>query len=195
MLRTHGLFPDGLDYSLHVPFVLNKRKFLALADEFDLSKGYLLRSVYGNRWDIGGEEAEDVKAYSDSNIPTTARGAFLSSDDSTINVLALRTLLNRMFPEPCEYEAFLTPSHMERIEVTFTKNVYPYKKGQRGMIREDMARGHLKDCVEIVAEKPVEKKPEVSEKPKRVYKRKSEKSQEPKSNKSMAGRKKTTKSA
>jgi hypothetical protein len=58
-----------------------------------------------------------------------------------------------------------------------------------------MARGHLKDCVEIVAEKPVEKKPEVSEKPKRVYKRKSEKSQEPKSNKSMAGRKKTTKSA
>lgn len=60
--NAHAMYPDGLDYSLHTPFVYNKDKLRQALDAVQ-DKNIVLRSVYGNMHEVGGFHATDVKIY------------------------------------------------------------------------------------------------------------------------------------
>lgn len=107
--NTHAMFPDGLDYSLHTPFVYNKAK---LAEAIDAcgDKMMLLRSVYGNLHKVGGERMDDVKlhcagsfalywdvtGFDDLNCISTSDGAVLSD--------RFQEWVMAKYPEPSIYE-------------------------------------------------------------------------------------------
>ena len=59
---------DTLNYALHVPMLINKKKALATLNQFKSSP--MFRSLYGNHHDIGGTIIKDVKVYNLDQIPT-----------------------------------------------------------------------------------------------------------------------------
>lgn len=90
------------DYELHVPIMYEKKKFLDLASRIDPSiAGYLMRSIYGNFWKIGGGKTQDVKVY--VNWQWNG-GTFLSTDDTVTRRDEFRRWINAKFPEPSIYE-------------------------------------------------------------------------------------------
>jgi len=61
VLQNKGL--STLHYGVHCPFLINKTKFLQLEKQFrwERSKGYLTRCIYGNVFQVGGEQTKDIK--------------------------------------------------------------------------------------------------------------------------------------
>lgn len=95
---------DSLDYELHVPFPVQKTK-LAKA----ISYGVLWRSVYGNLYDVGGEEIPDVKVYADhyknprSHNYSKSKFPFISTEDRSFPEVK-KFLFLKKFPKPSSYE-------------------------------------------------------------------------------------------
>jgi hypothetical protein len=99
---------DGpvLDYELHVPMVMEKKK-LSLILRY---KG-LWRSVYGNIFNVGGIEITDVKVYGESSIfyPTSydmnnLKYDYISSNDDSFDIVR-ETILDKRFNSKSIYEA------------------------------------------------------------------------------------------
>ncbi|MFG6605268.1 hypothetical protein ACGYLM_01475 [Sulfitobacter sp. 1A10445] len=107
--NTHAMFPDGLDYSLHTPFVYNKAK-LAEAIEACGDRPMLLRTVYGNLHSIGGEKMDDVKIHTarDFSLFWHVTGFdgldSISTSDETVLSKTFQEWIAARFPEPCVYE-------------------------------------------------------------------------------------------
>jgi hypothetical protein len=107
-LRRKGI-KDPLDYTLHIPFKMNKNKLRSIIDT-----GISWRLAYGNLYSVGGTRVDiidgvnrDVKVYMQNNklsdIPANSiASTFLSSEDKSFQYL--RDRLNEMFPEPSEFE-------------------------------------------------------------------------------------------
>lgn len=72
-----------LSYELHTPFIFNKEKLLDIINKYPDMR--CSRTVYGNLYNIGGEQHEDVKIFSDSPDFDYKTSQFLSTDDSVIN--------------------------------------------------------------------------------------------------------------
>jgi hypothetical protein len=95
-----------LDYDLHVPMVMEKEKLKIVLKH---GTEFLWRSMYGNMFNIGGKEMEDVKVYSEG--PLIAKSydiinkdhKYLSSTDSSFSMLH-KTILNKLFKTNCIYE-------------------------------------------------------------------------------------------
>ena len=72
-----------LSYGLHTPFIFNKEKLLNLINTYpDLRCS---RTVYGNFYNIGGTQHEDIKIFSDSPNFDWSNSRFLSTDDCIVN--------------------------------------------------------------------------------------------------------------
>lgn len=96
---------NPLSYEVHVPFVMNKEKLKPILKH----KRELWRSMYGNLYNVGGKQIEDVKVY-----PRTSYfygkfnweknlDKFISSQDESF--LELKTnLLDTKFPKKTIYE-------------------------------------------------------------------------------------------
>lgn len=107
-LRRKGIL-DPLDYTLHIPFKMNKDKLRSIVDS-----GVSWRLAYGNIYEVGGEQvnvvsgnSKDVKVYlKDNKISdspaNTITDTFLSSEDRSFEYLKDR--LDGLFPEPSEFE-------------------------------------------------------------------------------------------
>lgn len=93
-------FSNPLSYELHVPFLVEKSKLL----EVIKYKNLLWRSMYGNIFNVGGEQTADVKVYLTSNMSfkdydyLSGDSPFLSTNDSSFKVIE-RNLLRGMFNE------------------------------------------------------------------------------------------------
>lgn len=77
-LRSNGL--NTLSYELHVPMLVSRVQLLAAINELveaSVTKDVLLRSYYGNRFNIESVYLDDCKHVSDFNRP------FLSSTESS----------------------------------------------------------------------------------------------------------------
>lgn len=105
--NTYEMYPNGLDYSLHIPFVFNKTKLRKTIKHLEgLDKPVLLRTVYGNMHKIGGEQMDDVKLCQKDwrrqrelpNLP------FLSTDDQIVRKARFEKAMKRRFPAPSVYE-------------------------------------------------------------------------------------------
>ena len=97
-LRAKGY--DRLDYALHVPMLINRKKALKVLDEFPFCP--MFRSLYGNYCKVGGVLADDVKITDE--ITTPADMAFISTDDNSFANGAVGKFIRDAFPDKCKYE-------------------------------------------------------------------------------------------
>lgn len=71
---------EALSYELHVPMLFDKKKLLPLLNllerNIEIGKCPLIRSLYGNHYDVGGVETIDVKNPQDYRLCT-----FLSTNE------------------------------------------------------------------------------------------------------------------
>lgn len=95
---------DVLDYELHVPMVMEKEKLLQVINFSDL-----WRSRYGNTFNVGGIEIEDVKVYTTGSLVKKSYDmhkrtlGYLSSNDDSFDVVRDKILAHR-FTEKTIYE-------------------------------------------------------------------------------------------
>jgi hypothetical protein len=104
-LRDLGL-KSPLDYELHLPMIMEKKKL-----KITLKHGsdFLWRSMYGNLFNVGGVQIEDVKVYTEG--PLTAKSyqiknkehRYLSSTDTSFRML-YDNILKDLFKTKCTYE-------------------------------------------------------------------------------------------
>ncbi len=96
---------DILDYELHVPMVMEKEKLLAIVELPDL-----WRSRYGNTFDVGGIEIDDVKVYSFGALTKKSydinnlKYDYLSSNNDSFEMIRDK-VLKVSFPDKVVYEA------------------------------------------------------------------------------------------
>ena len=96
---------DVLDYELHVPMVMKKEKLLAIVELPDL-----WRSRYGNTFDVGGIEIDDVKVYSFGALTKKSydinnlKYDYLSSNNDSFEMIKDK-ILNINFADKTAYEA------------------------------------------------------------------------------------------
>ena len=95
---------DVLDYELHVPMVMEKEKLLKIIDVPDL-----WRSRYGNVFNVGGIEMDDVKLYSSGVFAKKISEVdilkydYLSSNDDSFEEMK-QTILDVYFTNKTVYE-------------------------------------------------------------------------------------------
>jgi len=81
-LKTLG--KSALSYELHVPFIFNKEKLEALLNKYPTQ--HCTRTLYGNLYNIGGKQAEDIKTFSSKPEFDYKNTSLLSSDDGIDNI-------------------------------------------------------------------------------------------------------------
>lgn len=86
--------------SIHVPMPLVKDKMASVLD--DLGPALLFRTVYGNRWKVGGQLSQDVKIAKTNTVPT---GRYASTSDTAFRCRPVGRHIRDMFPDPSPYEA------------------------------------------------------------------------------------------
>lgn len=92
---------DRLNYALHVPMLINRKKGLETLKAF---KGYpMFRSLYGNHHRIGGVVTDDVKIMNVTEKPT-GKETYLSTDDKSFSEGKVGEYIRKAFPDKCKYE-------------------------------------------------------------------------------------------
>jgi hypothetical protein len=104
MIRRDFKIENPLNYELHVPMPMEKGKLAEI-----LGKKYpMWRSVYGNKYNLGGIEIQDVKIHTNPIYSTNIHDhmvselPFMSCDDASFKLLV--GYLEDLFPEPSKYE-------------------------------------------------------------------------------------------
>ena len=92
---------DTKNYALHVPMLINRKKALAVLDEFPFVP--MFRSLYGNKYDIGGIDRKDVKLVVIDKEPNHGSD-YLSTADNSWLVGKIGAYIKAQFPDPSEYE-------------------------------------------------------------------------------------------
>lgn len=98
-LQEHGF--DTLDYTLHVPMLINKKKCTECLDTFPNSP--MFRSLYGNFAHIGGIITDDVKMVALDQEPT-GEEQLLSTSDASFQNGEVGRYIRSMFPNKSRYE-------------------------------------------------------------------------------------------
>lgn len=97
---------NPLDYELHVPMIMEKNK---LREVLKYKDQFLWRSVYGNIYNIGGEEMKDVKVYTKGPLVLKSynlnidQHQYLSSADSSFQIIWEKILKNQ-FKQKTKFE-------------------------------------------------------------------------------------------
>ena len=99
ILRDKGY--DRLDYALHVPMLINRKKALETLKEFQGCP--MFRSLYGNHHKVGGVIVNDVKISSEIELPKGDE-TFISTDDNSFNNGKVGEYIRNAFPDKCKYE-------------------------------------------------------------------------------------------
>lgn len=101
-------FTDLKSYALHIPMVMNKERRKLLATIVSLVNPMHLdtqmRTLYGNFWRVGGEQAPDVKV-NGLREKFDEGSTFLSSNDQTFKNGEIGYYIRQRFNTKCKYEA------------------------------------------------------------------------------------------
>jgi hypothetical protein len=95
-----------LDYELHIPMVMEKKKLKQILQNNDQ---FLWRSIYGNVFNVGGDQMEDVKIYSRGPLVLKSYNIkkdehiYLSSADNSFDMI-LNNILRKQFSQRTKYE-------------------------------------------------------------------------------------------
>jgi len=97
---------NPLDYELHIPMVMEKQKLKKTLKNNDQ---FLWRSIYGNTFNVGGEQMEDVKVYTKGPLILKSynlnkdKHIYLSSADTSFDII-LNSILIKQFIKKTKYE-------------------------------------------------------------------------------------------
>jgi hypothetical protein len=97
---------NPLDYELHIPMVMEKEK---LKQTLQHNYQFLWRSIYGNVFNVGGEQMEDVKVYVKGPLVLKSYNIkkddhiYLSSADTSFDIL-FNNILKKQFNLKTKYE-------------------------------------------------------------------------------------------
>ena len=109
ILTNTRLIEQGIanpyDYELHIPMVMEKDKLLPIIKKYP---NCLWRSMYGNIYNVGGTQMEDVKVYTNPrHLPRskeiTDNSTFMSTEDQAFNIM-LDKILSKLFTTKSSYE-------------------------------------------------------------------------------------------
>jgi hypothetical protein len=95
-----------LDYELHIPMIMEKKKLKQILQNNDQ---FLWRSIYGNVFNVGGEQMEDVKVYVKGPLVLKSYNIkkddhiYLSSADTSFDIL-FNNILKKQFNQKTKYE-------------------------------------------------------------------------------------------
>lgn len=107
ILRRMG-FEEPLNYGLHIPMKINKKKWLEawkMQEEYNPKRLPIhLRTFYGNVFHLKGEGIDDVKLAKLTEIPS-GEELFLSSNDNSFAVGNIGDYVRSRFPKACKYES------------------------------------------------------------------------------------------
>lgn len=87
---------EPLDYDIHTPMIMNKYNLAKVVD-MNLAP----RSTYGNIFNVGGTQIDDVKIYRYNNKIDDSSGIFSTEDRS---IYLVRKMLIEHFPTRSSYE-------------------------------------------------------------------------------------------
>lgn len=90
---------DTRSYELHIPFVFNKEKLLALIEKYP--DVHATRTFYANYYHLRGVQMNDVKVLKGEK--RWKDGPFLSTDDRSFGG-PVGAYIREQFPERCKYE-------------------------------------------------------------------------------------------
>lgn len=96
---------EVLDYELHVPMPMEKEKLKKVLNHKDF-----WRSRYGNTFNVGGIEMQDVKVYVEGSLVKKSYDVdnliydYISSSGDSFELIKAK-ILNSRFPEKTSYEA------------------------------------------------------------------------------------------
>jgi hypothetical protein len=98
-------FINPLDYELHIPMPMHKAGLLDVITKYPEC---LWRSMYGNLFNVGGKQMEDVKVYknkrhAERSAEITKNSIYLSTEDTGLNIM-LDKILKDLLPNPSPYE-------------------------------------------------------------------------------------------
>jgi len=97
---------NPIDYELHVPMIMEKQK---LKETLKNNDQFLWRSIYGNMFNVGGEQMEDVKVYIKGPLVLKSYNLknddhiYLSSADTSFDIL-FNNILKKQFNQKTKYE-------------------------------------------------------------------------------------------
>jgi hypothetical protein len=96
---------NPIDYELHIPMVMEKEKLFNIVDNYP---DCLWRSMYGNLYNVGGTEMQDVKIYvnqrhRDRSNEMTEESIFISTEDNSFKIMLEKTF-KVLFSTPSNYE-------------------------------------------------------------------------------------------
>jgi len=98
-------FINPLDYELHIPMPMHKAGLLDVITKYPEC---LWRSMYGNLFNVGGKQMEDVKVYrnkrhAERSAEITKNSIYLSTEDTGLSIM-LDKILKDLLPNPSPYE-------------------------------------------------------------------------------------------
>jgi hypothetical protein len=99
-------FENPLDYELHVPMIMEKEKLKIILELIDQ---FLWRSIYGNKFEVGGTKMQDVKVYTTGPLVLKSYNlnmdshTYLSSSDSSFNNI-FNKILKDKFDKKTKFE-------------------------------------------------------------------------------------------
>ena len=96
---------NPIDYELHTPMPMNKPGLLDVIEKYPEC---LWRSMFGNLYNVGGTQMDDVKIYVNKrhlarSNEITDSSIYMSTEDTSLKVM-LDKMLKQMLPEPSIYE-------------------------------------------------------------------------------------------
>lgn len=102
-LKAHVL-PE-INYEIHYPIVLNKKKFLNIFSRINLRSGPLVyRSIYGNTYGLPAEPADDFKIFTADDFYKKKNGSFISTDVTIPEMYNFKKFVLNKVGDKSEYE-------------------------------------------------------------------------------------------
>jgi len=97
--ELEGMGCTTINYALHCPFLINRKKGQELANIID---GPMIRCAYGNYFKIGGKQSNDFKI--DSKERRYKDTVYLSTNDKSFTYGVVGQQIRETFPDRCKYE-------------------------------------------------------------------------------------------
>lgn len=98
---------EPLNFGVHYPMILNRMKFIRMADAMDWrGNQYLFRSVYGNIYERhhAVRMRDDVKVFNANDLRRLQYRNLISTSDDVVLTRQWHEFIDNKFPRPSRYE-------------------------------------------------------------------------------------------
>jgi hypothetical protein len=114
---------NPIDFEIHYPIIINKKKFLQSMEKVKNEGGILFRSVYGNLNKIETEYRKDVKIYTPGQFEKMKKLPMISTDERIATDIVFQKWINSKFKNESRFEK-------KPISAFVCSNIFSYKGKQ-----------------------------------------------------------------